>query len=186
MERRGLRRRNAAQARKWERKLEQYRRFQKQIVREAPDILKSGNFNQMKGYIQHGNVTVNAHVMNVARYSIAFSERLHVPCNKRALIRGALLHDYFLYDWHVPDKRNPHRLHGFYHPGTALRNALLEYELTEREKDIIRKHMWPLTVVPPLCREGWIVTAADKWCSLMETLHILKGHGAASQSTGED
>lgn len=59
-----------------------------------------------------------------------------------------------------------------------MRNASREYRLTEREKEIIRKHMWPLTVVPPTCREAWIVTAADKWCSMLETLHMHKGHGA--------
>ena len=37
--------------------------------------------------------------------------------------------------------------------------------------------MWPLTVVPPMCREAWIVTTADKWCSLLETIHLHKGHG---------
>ena len=29
-----------------------------------------------------------------------------------------------------------------------------------------------------MCREAWIVTMADKWCSLMETFHVHKGHGA--------
>lgn len=177
MERRVLKRRTAVQAKRWERKLERYKHVQRQIEREAADILRSSNFIRTRGYIQHGNVTVNAHVMNVARYSIAFSEKLHIPCNKREMIRGALLHDYFLYDWHIPDKVHPHRLHGFYHPGAALRNAAKEYELTEREKDIIKKHMWPLTVKPPCYREGWIVTTADKWCSLMETLHMHRGHG---------
>lgn len=186
MGKKAFRGRTAAQARKWERKLENFRNAQRQIKREAPDILSSSNFNRTKGYIQHGNVTVNAHVMNVARYSLAFSERLHIRCNKRELIRGALLHDYFLYDWHIPDKVNPHRLHGFYHPGAALRNASRDYELTEREMDIIKKHMWPLTVTPPSYREGWIVTAADKWCSLMETLHMLRGHGASLQRVKED
>lgn len=186
MERRVLRRRTAAQARRWERKLERFRRVQRQIEREAPDILRSRNFNRMKEYIQHGNVTVNAHVMNVARYSIALSEKLHISCNKREMIRGALLHDYFLYDWHIPDKVHPHRLHGFYHPGAALRNASRDYELTEREMDIIKKHMWPLTLMPPSYKEGWIVTAADKWCSLLETLHMHRGHGISLQDSGED
>ena len=149
-----VRYRTERQARKWQRRLERYRVIQKQIREEAPDILRSKNFNHMKRHIQHGNVSVNAHVMNVARYSIAISERLHIACSKRDLIRGALLHDYCLYDWHIPDKENPHRLHGFYHPGVALRNASKEYELTEREKNIIRRHMWPLTVVPPRCREA--------------------------------
>ena len=174
-----VRYRTERQARRWQRRLERYRGIQRQIRAEASDILQSKNFNYMKEHIQHGNVSVNAHVMNVARYSIAISEKLHIACSKRELIRGALLHDYFLYDWHIPDKENPHRLHGFYHPGVALRNASREYELTEREKNIIRRHMWPLTIVPPGCREAWIVTTADKWCSFMETLHMHKGHGAA-------
>ena len=71
-----------------------------------------------------------------------------------------------------------HNLHGFYHPGIALRNASAEYRLTPRERDIIKKHMWPLTVVPPMCREAWIVTMADKWCSTLETLRLRHGHGA--------
>ena len=56
-----------------------------------------------------------------------------------------------------------------------IRGALLhdkEYTLSKRERDIIKKHMWPLTVVPPRCREAWIVTAADKYCSLIETLRL--------------
>jgi len=181
-----LRKRSERQARRWERKLARYREIQLQIKKDASDILASKNFSRMKEYIQHGNVTVNAHVLTVARYSIILSEVLHIPCDKRALIRGALLHDYFLYDWHVPDELNPHKLHGFYHPGVALRNALCEYDLSEREKDIIKKHMWPLTVVPPCCREAWIVTTADKWCSLLETLHMRRGHGALLLKLRED
>ncbi len=177
--------RTEKQARKWQEKMEHFRKIHRQIRTEASDILQSENFNRMKEFVQHGNVTVNAHVMNVARYSILFSEYLHISCSRKELIRGALLHDYFLYDWHVPDEENPHPLHGFYHPGRALRNALEEYSLTERERDIIRKHMWPLTLVPPGCREAWIVTAADKWCSLMETLHMYKGHGAVLQKVRE-
>ena len=178
MKRRHLSKRTQRQARKWRQKLERYRREERQIREMAPDILRSRNFNRMKEFIQHGDVTVNAHVLRVARCSIALSEYLHISCSRRELIRGALLHDYFLYDWHIPDAENPHRLHGFYHPGLALQNAAKEYPLTNREKNIIKRHMWPLTMVPPACREAWIVTAADKWCSLLETLYIYKGHGA--------
>ena len=103
--------------------MERFREIERQIEAEAPDILQSRNFRRMKEHIQHGNVTVNDHVLNVARHSIALSEKLHIPCIKRELIRGALLHDYFLYDWHIPDKEHPHKLHGFYHPGKALMNA---------------------------------------------------------------
>ena len=169
--------RNKRQAEAWKRKYERQRNLHMQIKEAAGDILESDNFNSTKGYIQHGNMTVNNHCMNVAKYSIALSEKLHIKCNKKELIRGALLHDYFLYDWHEPEHAGLHNLHGFYHPGVALDNASKEYDLTEREKDIIKRHMWPLTVVPPRCREGWIVTTADKWCSLLETVHIHQGHG---------
>lgn len=162
---------------RWKKHLERQRDLNRKIKDAAPDILRSDNFRATGGHIQHGNMTVNSHCMNVAKYSIAISEKLHIPCSQRELIRGALLHDYFLYDWHDKEHVRPWRLHGFFHPGIALKNAAREYLLTQREEDIIKKHMWPLTVVPPMCREAWIVTTADKWCSLMETLRIHKGHG---------
>ena len=102
------------------------------------------------------------------------ADKLKIRVKRRDMIRGALLHDYFLYDWHDKDHINPFKLHGFFHPGRALKNATRDFELTEREKDIIRKHMWPMTVILPMCREAWIVTVADKWVSLKETLRIEK------------
>lgn len=151
------------------------------IAKHVRELSEGGRMQVSRNFIQHGNTSVYDHSIRVAYYSLGLAERLHLRKHMRELVRGALLHDYFLYDWHVPDKENPHTLHGFYHPGTALRNASREYRLTKREKDIIKKHMWPLTVVPPRCREAWIVTTADKWCSLMETLHMRRGHGAILQ-----
>jgi len=170
--------RSRRKARRWMKKFERHRELNRQIREAAPDILGSRNFLATKGHIQHGNMTVNEHCVNVAKLSVAISEKLHIRCEKRDLIRGALLHDYFLYDWHVGDARKPQNLHGFYHPGIALRNASREFDLTDREKDIIEKHMWPLTLTKiPRCRETWIVTTADKCCSLMETFHYIHGHG---------
>ena len=146
------------------------------IKAEGNDILHSRNHKSTRKAIQHGNVSVRRHAINVARYSLLINEKLGIKCNKRDLIRGALLHDYFLYDWHDKDHISPLRLHGFFHPGIALRNAEKEYHLTTKEKDIIRKHMWPLTIVPPKCREAWVVSMADKYCSLMETLRIHRQH----------
>lgn len=44
-----------------------------------------------------------------------------------------------------------------------------DFDLSERECDIISKHMFPLTLVPPMHRESWIVSMADKYCALRET-----------------
>ena len=60
MENRYYRLRTKRQARRWQRKLERFRRIQKLIEMEAPEILESENFRRMKEYIQHGDMTVNA------------------------------------------------------------------------------------------------------------------------------
>ena len=163
---------------RWQSQFIRRRDLHRKIKNAAGDILQSDNFRSTKKHVQHGDMTVNAHCLNVATYSLMLRDKLHIRCSEEELIRGALLHDYFLYDWHSKEHVSIKNLHGFYHPGIALKNASEEYELTPREKDIIKKHMWPLTVVPPACREAWIVTVADKWCSLMETFRIHKGHGA--------
>lgn len=173
-----VQRRSRKEAERWIREYRHQRRLHRELHLAAGDILSSGNFRKTKAHIQHGSMTVNSHCINVAKCSLAISDALKISCNRREMIRGALLHDYFLYDWHDDEHCQLYRLHGFRHPGVALRNAIAEYELTPRERDIIGKHMWPLTVKPPLCREAWIVTVADKWCSILETLHIQKGHGA--------
>ena len=87
-----------------EKEREKFRKFfekQKEwngLLKEyGSDILTSDNFLKTKEYIQHGNMTVNSHCINVAIYSLAISRKLNISCNQRDLVRGALLHDYFLY-----------------------------------------------------------------------------------------
>lgn len=162
---------------KWNKFCEKQLRLHKEIRENARDILEAENFLKTGKFIQHGTMTVQNHCRDVARCSLQISDIMHIRCERRELIRGALLHDYFLYDWHDKKHRKITGLHGFCHPSIALENASREYELTDREKDIIKKHMWPLTIVPPVCREAWIVTTADKWCSLLETLRLHRGHG---------
>ena len=156
------------------RQKERQKQLRRQIRESGADILESIHFQMTREHIQHGTVTVHDHCINVAKHSLMLADKLKIRVKRRDMIRGALLHDYFLYDWHDKDHINPFKLHGFFHPGRALKNATRDFELTEREKDIIRKHMWPMTVIPPMCREAWIVTVADKWVSLKETLRIEK------------
>ena len=91
---------------------------------------------------------------------------LRLRVNKKMLIRGALLHDYFLYDWHEKDAS--HSLHGFYHPGTSLLNASRDFALSKIEKDIISRHMFPLTWKAPRYTESVTVCIVDKMCSVYE------------------
>ena len=93
-----MKQRSAKKMQKWKERFERERQLRQEIRAVAPDILRSKNFRSTRSHVQHGNMTVNDHSMNVAKYSLAISEKLHIPCEKRDLIRGALLHDYFLYD----------------------------------------------------------------------------------------
>ncbi len=141
------------------------------------EILSADKYQRLKVFVQHGNVTIYEHSIHVALCAIKLNRFLGINGRERDIVRGALLHDYFLYDWHdgeAPGNIHP-KLHGFYHPGIALKNATRDFTLTEREKDIIKKHMWPLTIKTPMCREAWVVCLADKYASTLETLKLKKG-----------
>jgi uncharacterized protein len=149
--------------------------IRKDIRKYGGDILRSDNFKSSAKNIQHSNVSVMKHSMKVAYASMWITKKLRLKCNKEDLVRGALLHDYFLYDWHDDEHRGLKNLHGFYHPGVALKNAMAEYTLTDRQKNIISSHMWPLTFRHiPKYKEAWVVTAADKYVSTMESLRLNK------------
>jgi len=152
---------------------------------EVKTVLKEVNAVPMtrvsKKSIQHGNTTVYKHSLNVAVKSLEWAEKLHINENKKELIRGALLHDYFLYDWHNKDK-GLHDLHGFRHPYFAAKNAKRHFkDLSDREENIIKRHMFPLVPIPPKTKEGWIVCFADKVCSFEETFGIVGKRRAAGQ-----
>ena len=141
------------------------------LTLEQIDRLAEGRLGLCREFVQHGDVSVYEHVVAVAVESCRMADALArhgIAVNRPSLVRGALLHDYFLYDWHDPDPS--HRLHGFRHPFFALRNAEDDFTLGERERNIIARHMFPLVPMPPTCREAWIVCGADKLVALRETL----------------
>ncbi len=123
-----------------------------------------------KKFIQHGTTTLYSHCRNVAMVSLKLSNVFHWKVDRESLVRGALLHDYYLYDWH--DKSARLKLHGYFHPALALKNAREIYDLSFIEEDIIAHHMFPLTIHPPVTKEGWLVSIADKLCSLYETFKL--------------
>lgn len=130
------------------------------------DILSSEGMQSSRNFYQHGSISVYEHSVSVACVSLALSRALLIDSNERSLVRGALLHDYFLYDWHVPDKS--HKFHGLTHARTALRNAQRDFNLNKIEKDMIIRHMFPLNITPPKYRESVILCIADKICAAFE------------------
>lgn len=123
----------------------------------------------MDEFIQHGTTTTLEHCLSVVSASCAIAERLHLRVNYKDLTVGALLHDFYLYDWHTHQDEGA--LHGFAHPRIACRNAAMRFHISPEVQHIIRTHMWPLTLRSvPRSREAIIVCLADKYCSTLETV----------------
>jgi uncharacterized protein len=135
------------------------------------DILKSAKVKSQKQLIQHGNVSVYDHTYSVAVLSLYLADKLNINVDEKSLVRGALLHDYFLYDWHVKDKS--HRLHGYTHANTALKNAKRDFKINKIEENMIKCHMFPLNLFSiPKYKEAKILCICDKLCAISETLPI--------------
>lgn len=136
------------------------------VAAHGQAILCSRSMQAEKQFFQHGRISCYDHSVAVAYFSLLLAKKLHLRIDEKSLIRGALLHDYFLYDWHIPHPGR--RLHGLHHAKLALQNAERDYTLNAKERDIIVRHMFPLNPIPPRCRESVLVTAADKFCAVCE------------------
>lgn len=132
------------------------------------NVLAGSRFDEEADCLQHGTTTILLHSIAVAHVCCRTARRLGWTDHLFELERAALLHDFFLYNWHEP---GPGReMHAFMHATRAMRNARAAFpDLSLLEADAIRNHMFPLTPVPPRYREGWLLTYADKACATYET-----------------
>lgn len=126
---------------------------------------------------QHGTTTVLKHSRNVAYSCLVLAKKLEKKFNMsfdyETLVTGAFLHDFFIYDWH--EKEKGHRLHGYTHPKVASKNAVQICNVNNNVCNIIKTHMWPLTLRKiPTSREAFVVCMVDKYIALMETLEKFK------------
>lgn len=137
-----------------------------EYVSMVRDILEHPVFCSMDQYYQHGRTTCREHCIRVSYLTYRICRK--TGRDSRGAARAALLHDLFLYDWHTHAELTGERFHGLTHPKTALHNAVRYFDLTEQEQNMILRHMWPLTPVPPATLEGLVLCYADKVCSSAE------------------
>lgn len=118
---------------------------------------------------QHRTSTTYQHVLNVAITCYKLNKTLHANSNVDDLLTGAILHDYFLYDWRNNTVGVTGFQHSYRHPAIALENAEKDFKIDEKVQNIIASHMWPYTLFKlPKCREAWLVVLADKICAIEE------------------
>ncbi len=132
----------------------------------ALPIIEHEKYQQMR-YIKHHNESVFEHSIKVAfyAYELAYKNNL----DWESTIRGALLHDFFLYKFKkslslriVPDSIK----HAIAHPKIAFNNAVKFFDLNEKEENIIKAHMFPFGF--PKSKEAWIVSFVDKYIAVFE------------------
>lgn len=130
------------------------------------EILTSPELVREKDAIQHGSVSVYEHSVAVANACASLARMLPFRISMRPLVRAALLHDYFLYDWHDRAASRPH--HATRHGSYARENAERDFAISAHEGAIIESHMFPLAQMPR-SREAWLLCLVDKGVSLKET-----------------
>ena len=130
--------------------------------------LEHPRVQEMRDYIQHGSISTYKHVVNVTKIAYRLDKKYGLGADREVLLTAALLHDFYLYDWHDKPYSD---LHGYRHPARAAEKAVTVFKVDDRVKSAIQTHMWPFTLRKiPKSREAWIVCMADKIASMMETL----------------
>ena len=133
------------------------------------DLIEEPAVQAMDDIPQHaGGVSCLDHCIFVSYLSFALCRRWRL--DYVAAARAGLLHDLYLCDWKKVRVSPWQRL--LVHPQMALENAE-QFGLSELERDIILKHMWPVTLRHiPRHRESVVVNLADKLCATAEVTHI--------------
>ncbi|MGX7051301.1 HD domain-containing protein [Leuconostoc palmae] len=130
------------------------------------DLLQHQEVQQLEQYTQH-------HFSNRLRHSISVSYQSYkiakfVGGDSVATARAGLLHDMFYYDWRVT--KFSEGSHAYVHPRIALANAQKITHISDKEADIIVKHMFGATIGLPKYRESWIVSLVDDFAAVNEYL----------------
>lgn len=158
-------------------RVQKAKKFKENINQEfydcVKDILHHPVVQEMKKFSHHCDTDCYQHCLNVSYYNYQICKALGLDA--RAAARAGMLHDLFLYDWKVRAKETGEHFHGLTHPRVALKKAEQYFELSKMEKDIILKHMWPLTVIPPRYMESHITCLTDKYCGMCEIADYYSG-----------
>ena len=127
------------------------------------DIFDNKEFNKMK-LIEHHGISRFDHSLKVSYYSYKIAKAMHLDYIKTA--RGGLLHDFF-FSKEERTKKDKF-ISYFTHPKKALKQANSQFNLSKKEQDMIRSHMFPINISVPKYLESWIVSGVDKVIAVNE------------------
>ena len=122
---------------------------------------------KMKEIPMHRGSNCYIHSFKVAKASIKKATKKNKGYNLEALLVGAILHDYYLYDWR--SDRDKLKGHGKNHPIIASENARRDFDISREVAEIIKTHMWPLTPkLKPITKEAKLLDYMDDKIATIE------------------
>lgn len=136
-------------------------RYRKEFIDIVNPILENDEFLKTKQKTHHG-INRFEHLFRVSYFSYMITRVLKL--NYKETARAGLLHDFFTDETEGSSQIKALRKH----PTYALENAKKHFYLTDREEDIIKTHMFPVTFTPPKYMESWIVDIVDDAASVYE------------------
>lgn len=96
-------------------------------------------------------------------YLLAHCQKLGWDAKTAA--RAGLLHDFCVYDF--KDKLPKGEIQAYYHPRVAASTSERHFLISDKERQAILSHMFPLGPLPE-SREAWLISLADKLCAISE------------------
>lgn len=144
------------------------------------DLIDHETVKSMEQYRHHYFVNCYEHSVFVSYVAFRMARRMGL--DTAAAARGGLLHDLYLYD--SEDSSQYQGLNALYHPPLALENAEKVTRLTDKERNIIISHMWPVARRRPRSGEAAVVCIADKFCAVIERCNIWRRMKMATRMEG--
>ena len=143
----------------------------KDVMELGGDIVASERFAKAHSVAHHSrNGNIAAHSLETAGYALRLArwlQRHGSSVSVEDAVRASLLHDIGMTEDEVFE--SPSRIKGKTHPREGARIAREEFGANETQVEAIEHHMWPVCcAVPPHSVEGFVVTTADKLCSVNE------------------
>ena len=126
--------------------------------------------------IAHHSTTRFDHSLRVAYYTYKVTKGLHLDYQDTT--QAALLHDFFLDE--VKNENMIKRLRK--HPMCAVNNSLKYFDLNDKQIDIIKTHMFPVTFTPPKYLESWIVNLVDDVAAIYEKGYSIRAEFSAAMT----
>lgn len=148
------------------------------------EILMHDEFQKRKLFNHHRDMSVWDHSILVSFKSYIASK--YFGADPRICAIAGLLHDFYPYAWLYNEKlasindgeylkelnvkKSLFKKHGFVHAKEAALNYIKFFPHLENKKitNSIKRHMFPLNILPPRYIEGFVITLVDKLNSCHE------------------